>query len=47
MEMLGRLRRQSSLAIGAKIIKGTTSSVGELISELHTHMSYTTLIVEE
>ena len=38
-----------ALPIGAKIITHTTFAVGELMSQLHTHthISCTTLIVEE
>ena len=33
--------------VGAKLITCTTFIVEELISQLHTHISYTTLLVEE
>ena len=35
------------ITIGAKIITHTTFIVGKFISQLHTHISYTALIVEE
>ena len=41
--------KKTLLTIGAKVITHTTFIVGELLVQLraHTHISYTTLIVEE